>query len=88
MPPTGPTSAADVKSEKDCFELLALEFSSLPDREMPSDGSGAGASQQQQVARAASGVPSHTVSPNTPTNNFIAKTIRAAMSDIKPKPKP
>ncbi|PTB72683.1 hypothetical protein M440DRAFT_1405109 [Trichoderma longibrachiatum ATCC 18648] len=86
MPPTGPTSAANVGSEKDCFELLALEFSSLPDREMAPEGSDAGASQQQQVARAASGVPSHTITSNTPTNSFIARTIRAAMGEIKPKP--
>ncbi|KAH0495948.1 hypothetical protein TgHK011_009471 [Trichoderma gracile] len=89
MPPTGATSAANVKSEQDCLELLALEFSTLPDREMPSEGSGSGTSQQQQVARPAStpAVPGHAISPNTPTNNLIARTIRAAMAEIKPSSK-
>ncbi|KAK1237139.1 hypothetical protein MKX07_006018 [Trichoderma sp. CBMAI-0711] len=86
MPPTSPTSAANANSEQDCLELLALEFSTLPDREMPSEGSNAGTSQQQQVSRPAS-VPGHAISPDTPTNNLIARTIRAAMAEIKPSSK-
>ncbi|KAL6872098.1 hypothetical protein J3F83DRAFT_713952 [Trichoderma novae-zelandiae] len=87
MPPTAATSAANVKSEQDCLELLALEFSSLPDREMPPEGADAAAARRQQrVARPASTstVPEDGINPNTPTNNLIVRTIRAAMGDIKP----
>ncbi|TFB00579.1 hypothetical protein CCMA1212_007478 [Trichoderma ghanense] len=86
MPPTVATSAANVRSEQDCFQLLALELSSLPDRQMDPEGSDAAAVQQQQGARSAStsAVPGQASYPNTPTNNFIAKTIRAAMGEIKP----
>ncbi|KAM6484697.1 hypothetical protein HDV62DRAFT_304659 [Trichoderma sp. SZMC 28011] len=88
VPPSIASSATQVKSEQDCFERLALEFASLPDREMPpevSDPVAAQQQQQQQLTSAASrAVPDHKISPNTPTNNFVAKTIRAAMADIKP----
>lgn len=118
VPPTLASSAAQVKSEQDCFELLALEFSSLPDREMPPEISDTAAGQQQQLARpacksnrhdtrhfyvqsnafmcklceinqlttriAAAKLPDHQITPNTPTNNLITNTIRAAMADIKP----
>ncbi|KAL7947543.1 hypothetical protein V8C42DRAFT_318080 [Trichoderma barbatum] len=50
VPPTLAPSAIQVKSEQDCFELLALEFSSLPDREMPPEVSDPAAAQQQQLA--------------------------------------
>ncbi|KAJ4858198.1 hypothetical protein T069G_06465 [Trichoderma breve] len=87
VPPSVASSATQVKSEQDCFERLALEFASLPDREMPPEVSDpvAAQQQQQQLTNAASrAVPDHKISPNTPTNNFVAKTIRAAMADIKP----
>ncbi|KAM0449712.1 hypothetical protein ACHAPV_005875 [Trichoderma viride] len=67
------------------MERLALEFSSLPDREMVPEGSDSAAGQQQQLTTPGS---SSQITPtsNTPTNNLITKTIRAAMSDInKPK---
>ncbi|PTB62649.1 hypothetical protein BBK36DRAFT_8229 [Trichoderma citrinoviride] len=85
-PPTAATSAATVRSQQDCLELLALEFSSLADREMPSQGFDAAASQQQQVAGPASApaVPGHAIASGTPTNNLIARTIRAAMVEIGP----
>ncbi|KAL7934663.1 hypothetical protein V8C35DRAFT_327062 [Trichoderma chlorosporum] len=82
VPPTRASSAAQVKSEQDCFELLALEFSSLPDREMPPEVSDTAAGQQQQLTKP--GSTDHRITPNTPTNNFVAKTIRAAMADVKP----
>ncbi|KAL6787546.1 hypothetical protein J3E68DRAFT_155693 [Trichoderma sp. SZMC 28012] len=87
VPPSVASSATQVKSEQDCFERLALEFASLPDREMPPEVSDpvAAQQQQQQLTNAASrALPDHKISPNTPTNNFVAKTIRAAMADIKP----
>ncbi|KAK6446713.1 hypothetical protein FP744_10002963 [Trichoderma asperellum] len=76
-----------VKSEHNVMELLALEFSSLPDREMVAEGSDSAAGQQQQQQLAAPGSSSQPIATsNTPTNNLITKTIRAAMSDInKPK---
>lgn len=95
------------------MERLALEFSSLPDREMVPEGSDSAAGQQQQLTTPGckSSLPrfetttpysvslylhelirekiaSSQITPtsNTPTNNLITKTIRAAMSDInKPK---
>ncbi|PTB35717.1 hypothetical protein M441DRAFT_152596 [Trichoderma asperellum CBS 433.97] len=69
-----------VKSEHSVMELLALEFSSLPDREMVPEGSDSAAGQQQLTAPGSSSQPIATS--NTPTNNLITKTIRAAMSDI------
>ncbi|EHK17274.1 uncharacterized protein TRIVIDRAFT_66217 [Trichoderma virens Gv29-8] len=87
VPPTLASSATQVKSEQDCFELLALEFASLPDREMPPEVSDPVAGQQQQQLTkpsSATAMPDHRITPNTPTNNFVAKTIRAAMADIKP----
>ncbi|KAF3072755.1 hypothetical protein CFAM422_004922 [Trichoderma lentiforme] len=86
VPPSVASSATQVKSEQDCFERLALEFASLPDREMPPEVlDPVAAQQQQQLTNAASrALPDHKISPNTPTNNFVAKTIRAAMADIKP----
>lgn len=87
VPPSVASSATQVKSEQDCFERLALEFASLPDREMPPEVSDPVAAQQQQqqlTSAASRALPDHKISPNTPTNNFVAKTIRAAMADIKP----
>lgn len=119
VPPSVASSATQVKSEQDCFERLALEFASLPDREMPPEVSDPVAAQQQQqqltdaacksnqslkkhttpiylckgtrvrrltrnLRPTARALPDHKISPNTPTNNFVAKTIRAAMADIKP----
>ncbi|KAL6800814.1 hypothetical protein GGI42DRAFT_354702 [Trichoderma sp. SZMC 28013] len=83
VPPSIASSATQVKSEQDCFERLALEFASLPDREMPPEVSDPVAA-QQLTNPASRAVPDHRISPNTPTNNFVAKTIRAAMADIKP----
>ncbi|PNP49919.1 hypothetical protein THARTR1_09449 [Trichoderma harzianum] len=83
VPPPIASSATQVKSEQDCFERLALEFASLPDREMPPEVSDPVAA-QQLANPASTAIPDHTISPNTPTNNFVAKTIRAAMADIKP----
>ncbi|KAH6604418.1 hypothetical protein Trco_007864 [Trichoderma cornu-damae] len=68
---------ARVKSEQDCFRLLALEFASLPDRGEISVSDAATGQQQQQQQQP-------TASAYTPTNNLIARTIRAAMADIKP----
>lgn len=48
VPPSVVSSATQVKSEQDCFERLALEFASLPDREMPPEVSDPVAAQQQQ----------------------------------------
>ncbi|KAK4073121.1 uncharacterized protein Triagg1_5401 [Trichoderma aggressivum f. europaeum] len=83
VPPSVVSSATQVKSEQDCFERLALEFASLPDREMPPEVSDPVAA-QQLTNPASRAMPDHRISPNTPTNNFVAKTIRAAMADIKP----
>lgn len=44
------TSQVQVKSEQNVMERLALEFSSLPDREMMPEGSDSAAGQQQQLA--------------------------------------
>ncbi|KAM0249693.1 hypothetical protein ACHAQJ_008926 [Trichoderma viride] len=89
VPPTvsSPSmSQLKVKSEQDCFELLALEFASLPDREMVPEGpDAAAAAGQQQLGKPASAAANHQCTSNTPTNNLIAKTIRAAMADIKPR---
>ncbi|KAL7906460.1 hypothetical protein GGI35DRAFT_109480 [Trichoderma velutinum] len=86
VPPSVASSATQIKSEQDCFERLALEFASLPDREMPPEVSDPVAGQQQQQLSnpASRAIPDHSISPNTPTNNFVAKTIRAAIADIKP----
>ncbi|KAL7954434.1 hypothetical protein V8C34DRAFT_308321 [Trichoderma compactum] len=77
VPPSVASSATQVQSERGCFERLALEFASLPDREMPPEVADPVAAQQLTN-------PASRISPNTPTNNFVAKTIRAAMADIKP----
>lgn len=50
-----------VKSEHNVMELLALEFSSLPDREMVAEGSDSAAGQQQQQQLAAPGCKSSQV---------------------------
>ncbi|PON24390.1 hypothetical protein TGAM01_v206722 [Trichoderma gamsii] len=79
------TFQVQIKSEHNVMERLALEFSSLPDREMVPEGTDSTAGQQQQLTAPGS---SSQITPtsNTPTNNLITKTIRAAMSDInKPK---
>ncbi|KAL7793720.1 hypothetical protein V8C37DRAFT_401800 [Trichoderma ceciliae] len=81
VPPTRALSSATrAKSEQDCFKLLALEFASLPDRELAPEGSDTAAAHQQQQQLTAP-----TSTSNTPTNMLIAKTIRAAMADIKPR---
>ncbi|UKZ71177.1 uncharacterized protein TrAtP1_012138 [Trichoderma atroviride] len=78
------TFQVQIKSEQNVMERLALEFSSLPDREMVPEGSDSAGQQQQLTAPGSSSQITHTS--NTPTNNLITKTIRAAMSDInKPK---
>ncbi|KAM0517003.1 hypothetical protein ACHAPE_005115 [Trichoderma viride] len=65
------------------MERLALEFSSLPDREMVPEGTDSAGQQQLTAPGSSSQI---TPTSNTPTNNLITKTIRAAMSDInKPK---
>lgn len=44
------TFQVQIKSEQNVMERLALEFSSLPDREMMPEGSDSAAGQQQQLA--------------------------------------
>ncbi|KAL6903214.1 hypothetical protein GGI43DRAFT_335338 [Trichoderma evansii] len=87
VPPSLASSSSvfqvQIKSEQNVMELLAQEFSSLPDRDLVPEDSPAG--QQQQLTAPGSSTQPITTS-NTPTNNLITKTIRAAMSDInKPK---
>ncbi|KAL7970771.1 hypothetical protein HDV63DRAFT_359463 [Trichoderma sp. SZMC 28014] len=89
VPPSFASSSStfqvQIKSEQNVMERLALEFSSLPDREMMPEGSDSAAGQQQQLTAPGSSSQNAPTS-NTPTNNLITKTIRAAMSDInKPK---
>lgn len=43
------TFQVQIKTEQNVMERLALEFSSLPDREMMPEGSDSAASQQQQL---------------------------------------
>lgn len=53
MPPSLASSTStfqvQIKSEQNVMERLALEFSSLPDREMVPEGSDSAAGQQQQL---------------------------------------
>lgn len=53
MPPSFASSSStfqvQIKSEQNVMERLALEFSSLPDREMMPEGSDSAAGQQQQL---------------------------------------
>lgn len=84
------------KSEKDCLDLLVKEMSSLSDREVPDEAPESAGSQMSalssefprmyrmiwdvDVYAALSRAPAQ----GTSTNVMIAKTIRAAMADIRP----
>ncbi|KAL7920101.1 hypothetical protein ACQKWADRAFT_167027 [Trichoderma austrokoningii] len=84
MPPSFASSSTfqvQIKAEQNVMERLALEFSSLPDRELVPEGS-----DSQQLTTPRSSSQTTAITSNTPTNHLITKTIRAAMSDInKPK---
>ncbi|EWG36157.1 hypothetical protein FVEG_14630 [Fusarium verticillioides 7600] len=72
----------NINSEKDCFDLLFQEMVALPEREplAPSSGSSM-ASQLSLISQRSSATDS-----TTRTNVWIAKTVRAAMSDAISKP--
>ncbi|UNI13616.1 hypothetical protein JDV02_000342 [Purpureocillium takamizusanense] len=73
------------KSEEECFELLAKELSSLPDREPPVAQNGETSPDGGQLTPVAMTTSvSNVPAVGTATNVMIAKTIRAAMSDIRP----
>ncbi|KND89217.1 hypothetical protein TOPH_06204 [Tolypocladium ophioglossoides CBS 100239] len=80
VPALGTALAA--RSEEECFELLVKELLSIPDRELPISQNGDTSPEGGQLTPVASF--SRGPAKGTSTNVMIAKTIRAAMSDIRP----
>ncbi|OAQ89763.1 hypothetical protein VFPFJ_06177 [Purpureocillium lilacinum] len=72
------------KSEEECFELLVKELSSIPDREPPVAQNGETSPDGGQLTPVAMTSTSSAPGVGTATNVMIARTIRAAMSDIRP----
>ncbi|CVK83866.1 hypothetical protein LB506_001140 [Fusarium annulatum] len=72
----------NINSEKDCFDLLFQEITALPERETLAPSSAPSmASQLSLISQRSSATDS-----TTRTNVWIAKTVRAAMSDALSKP--